>query len=215
MWASGILGCGLLLLSAVQTTPAAVVDRIAVIVGKKVITESEVLQELRLTEFLNQQPLDLGPQQRRAAAERLVDQQLIRNEVEISRSAPPDARQADDMLQRFREEHYPDDAGFRSALAKYGITEELLKQHFLWQLEAMRFTDLRFGGGSPQAAAPGGADRTSPGTSDPAGTANRAVPGTEALAAPAEAAGVDRQMEAWLKQARSETRVQFRKEAFQ
>ena len=38
------------------TCVAAVVDRVAVVIDKKVITESEVLDELRLTEFLNNQP---------------------------------------------------------------------------------------------------------------------------------------------------------------
>ncbi|HEY5163139.1 MAG TPA: hypothetical protein VII81_09020, partial [Terriglobales bacterium] len=59
---------------------AGVIDRVAVVVGTQVITESEVLLEVRLTEFFNGQPLDLGVDQRKAAAERLVDQQLIRNE---------------------------------------------------------------------------------------------------------------------------------------
>ena len=35
----------------------AVVDRVAVVIDKTVVTESEVLDELRLTEFLNDQLL--------------------------------------------------------------------------------------------------------------------------------------------------------------
>src|SRR5450432_3413792 len=57
----------------VLAAAAGVVDRVAVVVGDTVITESEVLDELRLTEFLNSQPPDTRPEQRRAAAERLVD----------------------------------------------------------------------------------------------------------------------------------------------
>src|SRR5580700_11903799 len=58
----GVHVCALLLSLPLS---AAVVDRVAVVVGKTVITESEVLDEVRLTEFLNGQPLELGPQQRR------------------------------------------------------------------------------------------------------------------------------------------------------
>ena len=59
------------------------IDRIAVVVGNQVITESEVILEARLTAFLNGQPLDLSAAPRRAAAERLVDQQLIRSEMQV------------------------------------------------------------------------------------------------------------------------------------
>ena len=47
-----------------------VIDRIAVIVGKSVIKSSDVERNLRLTEFLNQQPLSLSarPADRRPSA---------------------------------------------------------------------------------------------------------------------------------------------------
>src|SRR3954453_3866299 len=76
--------CGeVFLLSLSLSLSAAVVDRIAVVVGKTVITETEVLQEVRLEAFLNQTPLDLSAQARKTAAEHLVDQQLVRNEMRI------------------------------------------------------------------------------------------------------------------------------------
>src|SRR5690242_5513097 len=91
-----------LFLVAIGAT-GAVVDRVAVVVGKIVITESEVLQEVRLTEFLNDQPLDLRPGPRRAAAERLVDQQLIRSEMEIARYPEPSPADAEAVLRKFRQ----------------------------------------------------------------------------------------------------------------
>src|SRR5205085_3216779 len=111
---------------------AGVVDRLAVVVGDRVITESEVLRELRLTQLINGQPLDLGSEQRRAAAERLVDQQLIGNEMEIGRYPEASDAGAAAMLQQFSKEHYSGSATqLRAALEKYGITEEELKQHLL------------------------------------------------------------------------------------
>src|SRR3954465_12499103 len=82
--------------------PAAVVDRVAVVVGNTVITETEVLQEARLEAFLNGAPLDLGPAARRAAAERLVDQQLVRNEMRIGAYPQPTATEIDDMLSNLK-----------------------------------------------------------------------------------------------------------------
>jgi len=175
---------------------AAVVDRVAVVVGNTVITESEVLQEVRLTEFLNQQPLELDAPQRRAAADRLVDQQLIRNEMAAGSYPMPSESEAADMLAKLRDESFGGDAQFRAAMQRYGITEDELKRHLLWQLAAIRFTDARFQPGAPPSAPE---------------SANRLRPG-----APMPAKGdVDQQLEAWLKEARGNTKVQFKQGAFQ
>ena len=176
---------------------ADVLDRVAVVVGQDVITEGEVMDELRLSEFLASKPLDLGPAQRYAAAQRLVDQQLIRNEMKVANYKAPSSNDSDGMLREFREEHYPADAEFRMALQQYGITEDQVKDHLLWELTAIRFTDERF-----QAQIPG----------NPEQTANRLAPGSTA---PARQASVDDQLDAWLKEARAATRVVFKKEAFE
>jgi hypothetical protein len=169
---------------------AAVVDRVAVVVGKTVITETEVLQEARLAAFLNQTPLDLGPAARRAAAERLVDQQLIRNEMEIGGYPLPSGAEIDDMLRNLKQERLPSEAQYRAALDRYGIKEEDLRRHLAWQLSAIRFTDLRF----------------TPVVQNDAQSANRAGP---------PANGVDQQLDAWLKETRAATKIQFKQEAFQ
>jgi hypothetical protein len=167
-----------------------------VVVGKTVITESEVLQEVRLTEFLNGQPLNLGPQPRREAAERLVDQQLIRNEMEIGNYPKPSPAESQGVLQQFQKDHYPAPAEFQSALTKYGITAEQLQQHLVWQLAAIHFTDLRFPGNLASPAETG---------------ANRTAPSSGADGQSAS----DQQMDAWLKDARGQLRIQFKQEAFQ
>jgi hypothetical protein len=171
---------------------ALVVDRVAIVIGKTVVTESEVLDELRVTEFLNNQLLDLGPAARRAAAEHLVDQELIRQEMEVSGFAQPPATDAGALLRQFLQERFHSLPEYRAALAKYGIAEEQLKQRLLWQRTAIRFTDLRF--------------RPSQ-TEGDAQTANRA---DEA----ANTAAIDQQMDAWLKQARANTKIVFKPEAF-
>ncbi len=190
---------------ALMPLRAAVVDRVAVVVGNQVITASEVDDEVRLTEFQNQQPLDLGPEQRRQAADRLVDQQLIRNEMQIGGNALPSDADVNSVLRTFRQEHFHSIPEYRAALAKYGITEEQLKEHLRWQLAALRFTDVRFRQGVPPAPptpSPESADRVQ---------TSRLGSETETSAG----SSVDEQMEAWLKEARSQTRVEFKKGAFQ
>src|SRR5215470_13243834 len=71
----------LALSSVVTLGTSVVVDRIAVIVGKHAIKASDISRDLRLTEFLNREPLDLSAAARRKSAERLIDQQLIRTEI--------------------------------------------------------------------------------------------------------------------------------------
>lgn len=196
--------CGLCFSAA-----AAVADRVAVVVGKTVITESEVMLEVRLTQFLNHQPLDVSAEQRRAAAERLVDQQLIRNEMKIGNYTLPSTADAATILNKFRSDQYPGAAEFRAALEKYGITEGELKDHLAWQTAAIRFTDVRFqplNAPAPEQAA----NRYQPGAEPPAKAATDGTP-----AAPGNAETVDQQMDAWLKEVRSTTRIQFKKGAFQ
>ena len=171
-----------------------VIDRVAVVVGTQVITQSEVIREARLTAFLNQQPLDLGATARRAAAERLVDQQLLRNEMQIGGNPMPPETEGDTVLRKFRQENYSSIPAFRTALEKYELTEDEVKHHLLWQAAALRFTDQRFRLTIP---------------SPPAQSADRVSAGA------ASTDGAEDPMDAWLKQARAGTRIQFKKEAFQ
>ena len=62
-----------------------ILDRIAVTVGKQVITESDVIRDVRVAAFLDQKPVDLSGAEKRKAADRLVDQYLILQEAAFSR----------------------------------------------------------------------------------------------------------------------------------
>lgn len=123
--------------------PAEIIDRIAISVGNQVITESQIDQEIRLTAFLNHQKLDLAPEARRQAAARLIEQALIRRDMELSRYPAPQPAEAEESL-RGAETSYGSPAAFQQALQQYGITEEALKQRLLWQLTLLRFIDYRF-----------------------------------------------------------------------
>jgi hypothetical protein len=142
----------------VIAAPAATLDRVAVVVGNHVFTEGEVMDELRLEEFTSSQPLDLSPALLREAADRMVDQQLIRNEMEIASYPQPEPASADEMLRNFSKQRFHSQAEFQAALVKYGVTEQQLKDYLLWQLATLRFTDERFRPNVPalpdQAAAP-------------------------------------------------------------
>src|SRR5271157_6637304 len=68
---------------------AEIIDRIAVSVGNRVITETDLDREIRITALLNNEKPDFSPAKKRAAAERMVDQTLVRSEMEASRYLSP------------------------------------------------------------------------------------------------------------------------------
>ena len=123
--------------------PAAVIDRVAVVVGKTVFTQSEVDDEARLSELEGGKPLDLSAAQRKQAAERLVDQELLREEMSATQFQGP-ASDADALLRSFRQRHFPSLAQYHAALARYGVTEDAIKQRLIWEVALLRFTDQRF-----------------------------------------------------------------------
>jgi hypothetical protein len=122
---------------------ADVIDRIAITVANQVITESQIDEELRVTAFLNSEKLDLSPGENKKAAARLIDQALIKREMDLSRYPLPALSEADGALKDFKT-HYSNPAGFPQALHDYGITEAELQQHLWWQLTVLRFVDYRF-----------------------------------------------------------------------
>jgi hypothetical protein len=78
---------------------AEIIDRIAVSVGNRVITETDLDREIRITAFLNNAKPDFSPANKRETAERMVDQALVRNELEASRYPPPSAADTEAALQ--------------------------------------------------------------------------------------------------------------------
>jgi hypothetical protein len=180
---------------ALAAASAGVLDRIAVTVGADAITESEVIEEIRITSFLNNEPLDLSGPARRAAADRLVDQYLIRHELAGGSYPAPGKLQGEKVLADFIKSRYPGKAEFEKKLKEYGIDEDDVKSHLLFQLQAIEFTELRFNAGASNG-----------------NEADRAVAPAAETTAPAK---VDQQLDDWLKQIRAQARIEFKKEAFQ
>ena len=83
------IGCSAMLSGAV------ILDRIAVIAGTHVIKASDIDRDIRLTDFLNRAPLNFSPTAKKESAERLITQQIIRDEiVSGGYRRPPEAEAA-------------------------------------------------------------------------------------------------------------------------
>jgi hypothetical protein len=134
-----------LLVLVARTPGAVVIDRIAVIVGKHAIKLSDVERDLRLTAFLNRAPLDLSQKAKRQAADRLVDQQIIRTELATGSYGRATDAQADALLAQIQRDRFGNSAErLRATLASYGLTKDEIHMELLWQLTVLQFIQQRF-----------------------------------------------------------------------
>jgi len=194
-----------------------IIDRIAVTVGNGVITESEILREIRLTAFLNREPLDFSPAAKRKTAERLVEQRLIGNEISASLYGLPSDAAAQEMLKQIKD-RFPDAASYQQELSRVGVTEDELKAHLARQLATLSFLDFRFRPGIQI-----GEDEIGKYFSERLAPAlKKAKPGDEfslndfrsQVQEALIGERMDKASDAWLKEARQRTRIEFRADVF-
>lgn len=123
---------------------AEIIDRVAVSVGNSAITTSDLEREIRVTALLNGVKPDFSAMNRRATADRMVEQKLIQRELELSRYLAPEASTVDEELTDFRKRHYKNDEELQRALADTGVTLQQVKDELLWQVTLLRFIEVRF-----------------------------------------------------------------------
>lgn len=121
-----------------------IIDRIAIIVGNSIIKDSDIDRDIRATDFLNARPLNLGATERKAAANRLIDQAIIRREIRIGDYPVASFQEADEQLQKLEKQRFKSQAEFEQALKRYGLIVLDLRAEFRWQLTVLRFIDQRF-----------------------------------------------------------------------
>jgi peptidyl-prolyl cis-trans isomerase SurA len=138
-----------LLATVVAASGAVILDQIAVIVDNHAIKSSDIDRDIRLTAFLNRERPDLGAQSKKQSAERLIDQQLIREEIATGSYHRPAEKEAETLqAQLVRDRFGGSSAELGKALAQYGLTPQQLSAQLLWQLTVLRFIDQRFRAGA-------------------------------------------------------------------
>ena len=190
-------------------TSAEVIDRVAAAVGHSVITESEILRQIRITALLNGEEPDLSGPSKRQAAERLVEQMLIRREIDTTRYAL--TANGEQIYQSLRQRSGSEDA-WQQLLKKHQLHDREVREALDWQATLLEFVQVRF----------------RPGVQVPAEEIReyyeaevRGKPGAPAFEAAQEdieevltQQRVDRALERWLGQARTQQRIVFREEVF-
>ena len=127
---------------------AVVLDRMAVIAGTHVIKLSDIDRDIRLTDFLNRASLNFSAGTKREAAERLITQQIIRDEIVSGGYKRPSEVEATQLETDLRRDRFGgSEQRLREALQRYGLTETELHQQLLWQITVLQFINERFRGG--------------------------------------------------------------------
>ncbi len=133
------------LLACCLQAAGVVIDRIGVIVDKHVIKASDIDRDVRVTQFLNRETLDLKVDVKRKAAERLIDQTVIREAMEKGGYLQSSAAEVDGMIKRILTDRFGgSEARLTAELKRYGLTETQLRLQLQWQLDVLKFIDERF-----------------------------------------------------------------------
>jgi hypothetical protein len=132
-----------MLLCTAPFARAETLDRIAVTVGRHVISEQDTVQDIRISAFIDGTQPSFSAEQKRKAAGRLIDQYLVLQDAASIRTPMPSAADVAAILEPIKA-RYASDQQYRSALAQARITDAELAAHLLAGLRMMRYTDLRF-----------------------------------------------------------------------
>jgi parvulin-like peptidyl-prolyl isomerase len=194
------------------------IDRIAVAVGNRVITTSDIERQIRVAAFLSGTKPDLSAEARRKTADAMVDQKLIRAELEAARYPEPARDELDAAYADFKQKYFKTDDEYRRALAEYGITDADAREQLQWQRTWAGFVGLRF----RAAVQVNDQDVQEYFDQTVAPAARAAKPGVpvtldefrEQIRVKLTGDREDQQMNQWLTEARRRTQVVYHEEAF-
>jgi hypothetical protein len=135
------------LLFTISAFAGEVIDRIVATVDHHAIVQSEWEDAVRFECLMADRLLaSVTPEERRKTLDRVIDQTLLREQMEAS-SFPRAG--VDEVVTRIREirdqnPSWKTEDGWHRALSGYGLTEEDVTERVGMQLDMMRFIDMRF-----------------------------------------------------------------------
>jgi len=209
----------LLLILAAPRAGAEILDRVAAAAGQQAVTLSDILRHLRFRAIVSGAAVEDTEQNRRHAAEQLLDLLIVRRELDLSRYSPPAMAEADQAIEAFLAEMKWSRERLAEELARAGFTEEEFRREMQARLTVTRFIDYRFAPGvqvTDEEVEAYYSKEFLPALreSDP----RAAAPEIGAVRAMIEriltARKVNAAMEEWLKQMRQSLRIRYFEEAF-
>jgi len=135
-----VAGCSLL-------SAAEVIDRIVATVNRHPILQSEWDEAVEFESLSSGRPLAaVTPEDRKQTLERLIDQQLIAEQMRASSFVPAKPDEVAGKVRELRQTvpAWQADDGWRAALAAYNLTEEDVEERTAIQVNLLRYLDQRF-----------------------------------------------------------------------
>jgi hypothetical protein len=123
-----------------------IIDRIVATVNHHIILQSDWEDAVCFEAFTAGRPLDqISPIDRKAALDRLIDQELLREQIRSSDFEHASAEEVGNRIAEIRKQypHAEGDQAWHTLLADYGLSENQLKSRVSLQLELMRLVDSR------------------------------------------------------------------------
>jgi hypothetical protein len=127
-----------------------IVDRVVATVNGNAILQSDWEDAIRYEAFIDHRPLDnFGSDERKASLDRLIDQELLREQVQASYIEPAKSAAVDEHIRKVRK-LYPGtetEQGWQATLQRYGIKEKEMETRIAQQLELMQLVEARLRAG--------------------------------------------------------------------
>jgi peptidyl-prolyl cis-trans isomerase SurA len=120
------------------------IDRIVATVNKQPLLMSDVDESVRVESFLQgRQSANLDPEERKAVLNRLIDRELLLQQMQADYS--PADKEVTERVNSIREqlELAGNDEAWQKALAAWGLSAADIEAFVRTQLQVMRFVDLR------------------------------------------------------------------------
>ena len=135
-----------MLLATLLASGGEIIDRIVATVNGHIILQSDWEDALCYEAFVAGHPLDqITADERKAALDRLIDQELLREQMASSDFAHATPEEVADRIATVRNQ-YPGagtDSAWQSLLFHYGLTETEFKNRVVLELDVLRLVDAR------------------------------------------------------------------------
>jgi hypothetical protein len=131
---------------AIASRAGDILDRIVATVNNHIILQSEWQEAIRYETFLSGRALDqVDAADRKAALDRLIDQELLREQMRSSDFPHASSEVIEKRLQEIRKQ-YGDgesESAWKAALVRYGLTEDELRRRVALQEDLLGLVDAR------------------------------------------------------------------------
>jgi hypothetical protein len=137
----------LLLSVAIGLHAGELLDRIVATVNTHAILQSDWDDEIRFEAFVSgRRPEGVTAEQRKAALDRLIDQEILREQMRITDLKPAGAEAVKKQIENLKSEQLREHPGqsWASTLSQYQLTDKVVEDHVASELEQLQLVDSRF-----------------------------------------------------------------------